>query len=307
MGLNESVDTWDRQFSTDRPDRPKVLVVDDDVSTRLMVRQVLGPAGFEIEEADGGRRGLELIESFRPDIVLLDILMPEMDGFATLRSLRGQDHGSGCHVVMVTGLQDPGAVETALELGATDFVTKPINWGLLRHRLNYVLRSSVERQAHRMDRPAHAWETQESALRLAGVGTWQWDPKTDRLTVCDRFLRVLGMRRREPLTSRFVLARIHRDDRDRVRRVLRQWISGTGEGVVEASFRVVVRGGPDSVVRLRAEAIQGDGLGLAGIIEDISEKEDLERKLHDLQASARRIRNLTQDLIDPSHDEGETT
>ena len=297
----------DRQNSTNRPDRPKVLVVDDDVSTRLMVREVLGPAGFEIEEAEGGSRGLELTESFRPDIVLLDILMPEMDGFATLRSLRGQDHGSHCHVVMVTGMQDPGAVETALELGATDFVTKPINWGLLRHRLNYVLRSSVERRAHEIDRPADGETTHEDALRLAGVGTWQWDPQTDRQAVSDRFLSVLGMRRREPLTSRFALARIHRSDRERMRRTFRQWISGSGEGVVEASFHVVACGGPDRFVRVRAEAIQGDCLGLTGIIEDITEREDLERKIHDLQASARRIRNLTQDLLDPSDDEGETS
>jgi len=141
-----------------------VLVVDDDASTRLMVREVLAPSGFVVEEADGGRRGLDLVESFRPDVVLLDILMPEMDGFATLKSLRKLDHGSACPVVMITGLQDPGAVESAYELGATDFVTKPINWGLLRHRLNYVLRSSRERRAAE-------WETQENAAPPADVGT----------------------------------------------------------------------------------------------------------------------------------------
>ena len=300
--IDVSENSVDSQIPTDRPDSPRVLVIDDDQSTRLMVREVLGPTGFVVEEADGGRRGLELIESFRPDIVLLDILMPEMDGFTTLRSLRSQVHGSNCQVVMVTGLQDPGAVETALELGATDFVTKPINWGLLRHRLNYVLRSSVERQVHNIDRQAGDGENLANALRLSGVGTWHWDPKTDRLTVSDRFLRVLGLRRRNPLSSRFALARIHPGDRGRVRRDLRQWIAATGEGTFEITFRVSRREGPESFVRVRAEAVQGDGLGLAGIVEDISEKRDLERRLHDLQTSARRIRNLTQDLLDPAHD-----
>jgi PleD family two-component response regulator len=120
-----------------------VLVVDDDASTRLMVREVLAPAGFEVEEADGGRQGLLLVDSFRPDVVLLDILMPGMDGFETLKSMRDLEHGADCPVVMITGLQDPGAVESAYEHGAADFVTKPINWGLLRHRLMYVLRSSM--------------------------------------------------------------------------------------------------------------------------------------------------------------------
>ena len=111
------------QFSTDHA---KVLVVDDDPSIRLMVREVLGSAGFVIEEAEGGRQALRLFESFRPDVVLLDILMPEMDGFATLRSLRAGDAGAACPVVMITGLQDPGALEQAYQIGATDFVTKPI-------------------------------------------------------------------------------------------------------------------------------------------------------------------------------------
>jgi PleD family two-component response regulator len=125
----------------------RVLIVDDDASTRLMAREVLSSAGFVVEEADGGQRGLSLVESFQPDVVLLDIVMPGMDGFETLSSIRSTAQGSDCAVVMVTGLQDPGAVEKAYELGATDFVTKPINWTLLRYRLNYVLRASMERRA----------------------------------------------------------------------------------------------------------------------------------------------------------------
>ena len=87
------------------PDHPRVLVVDDDASTRLMAREVLAPAGFVVEEAPGGRQGLLLVDSFRPDVVLLDILMPEMDGFETLKALRNLEHGSGCPVVMITGVE----------------------------------------------------------------------------------------------------------------------------------------------------------------------------------------------------------
>lgn len=119
-----------------------VLVIDDDRSTRVMVREVLEPAGFVVEEAEGGRRGLELVEALRPDIVLLDILMPEMDGFATLESLREVPHGTRCPVVMITGLNDERSIERAYDLGATDFITKPVNWPLLRHRLKYLLRAN---------------------------------------------------------------------------------------------------------------------------------------------------------------------
>jgi len=242
-----------------------------------MVREVLGSAGFLVEEADGGRRGVQLFESFRPDVVLLDIVMPDMDGFATLSSLRRQNRGSDCPVVMITGLLDPGAVGLAYELGATDFVTKPINWSLLRHRVNYALRTSTK------DR-APDWEMLKNAVRLAGVGTWRWDPETDRLNVSSLFLSLLGLRRSAPLASRFALARIHRKDRTRILRDLLQSISGNGEGGLETSFRVATRGHGNRVVRVRANAVQGEAgsVGLTGILEDITDQERMERKLREL-------------------------
>jgi len=273
-----------------------VLVVDDDPSTRLMVREVLSPAGFLVEEADGGWKGLRLAESFRPDVILLDILMPEMNGFETLKLLRVQHHGSSCPVVMITGLQDPGSVESAFELGASDFVTKPINWGLLRLRLNYALRSSAATRSAGRD-------PLETALRLAGVGTWDWDPRTDRLVVSDSFLDLLGMRRRPSLSSRFALARIHRGDRRRVLGILRQAVAGGEPDLLDLSFRVLAREGEKRVVRLRATATGDDGTGLTGILEDVSEKEALVRKLETLKSGAGRIQHLIRDLVDPLNDE----
>jgi PAS domain S-box-containing protein len=277
-------------------------VVDDDASIRLMVREVLGSAGFVIEEAEGGRQALRLFESFRPDVVLLDILMPEMDGFATLRSLRAGDAGAACPVVMITGLQDPGALEQAYEIGATDFVTKPINWALLRHRLNYVLRTSTRR-------PTRDRSSLEDALRLAGVGTWCWDSETDRLHVSDRFLEMLSLTRRGPLASRYALARVHPDDRSRVLRALRQSVSGNGEDNLEMSFRLRPSGGGDRYLRIRAEAARGNGgpVNLSGILEDVSEEKLMEQKLHDLQSSAGKIQRMIRGLLEPETEDGEPT
>lgn len=129
--------------------RARILVIDDDPSTRLMAREVLEPSEFEVKVVSGGPEGLKEFEPFRPDIVLLDILMPEFDGFTTLERLRKLDHGEDCPVVMITGLHDSVSVEQAYECGATDFITKPINWELLRHRLRYMLRAMRrENQRH---------------------------------------------------------------------------------------------------------------------------------------------------------------
>jgi len=223
--------------------------------------------------------------------------MPEMDGFATLKSLRAGDTGSACPVVMITGLQDPGALEQAYEIGATDFVTKPINWTLLRHRLNYVLRTATERRTHDRDSLEHA-------LRLAGVATWRWDPETDRLNASDRFLEMLSLRRRDSFASRYALARVHPSDRARVLRALRQSVSGNGEGFLEVSFRVSPRQHGNCFLRVRADAVRGTegSVGLRGILEDVSEEERMEQKLHDLQSSAGRIQRLIRDLLEPSTD-----
>ncbi|MCX7096367.1 MAG: response regulator, partial [Methylococcales bacterium] len=119
--------------------KPRILVVDDDEMTRLMVREVLGNNNFEIVDAKNGLQGLELIASTQPDLVLLDVMMPEMDGFGFLRQL-GDEHSSHAPIVMMTAVEDVHCVEHAFALGASDFISKPIQWMLLPYRIRSVLR-----------------------------------------------------------------------------------------------------------------------------------------------------------------------
>jgi signal transduction histidine kinase/HPt (histidine-containing phosphotransfer) domain-containing protein len=119
-----------------------VLVVDDDITTRLLMRRALESAGFVVEEAESGIRAVAIFPQLRPDIVLLDVMMPEMDGFMTCHSLRRLSGGEHIPVLMVTGLDDLASINRAYEAGATDFITKPITWPLLSHRVRYLLRAS---------------------------------------------------------------------------------------------------------------------------------------------------------------------
>lgn len=119
-----------------------VLVVDDDLAERLLIREVLEQGGFTVEEAGDGVQAVAAFSRIRPDIVLLDVMMPEMDGFAACAALRQLPQGEHTPVLMVTGLDDVESINRAYEVGATDFITKPINWTILSHRVRYMLRAS---------------------------------------------------------------------------------------------------------------------------------------------------------------------
>lgn len=121
---------------------PVVLVVDDDLTMRLLARTSLEQAGFVVEEAEHGEQALSLFAYVRPDIVLLDVMMPGLDGFDTCAALRRLPDGERTPVLMVTGLEDLDSIHRAYEVRATDFVTKPINWAILSHRIRYMLRAS---------------------------------------------------------------------------------------------------------------------------------------------------------------------
>ena len=121
--------------------RPTVLIVDDDPVARLLAREALEQSGWSVEEAENGRLGLEVFITRRPDLILLDIMMPEMDGFAVCAELRKLPEGTHTPVLMMTGLEDYQSITQAYDAGATDFIVKPVNGLLLGHRVRYMLRA----------------------------------------------------------------------------------------------------------------------------------------------------------------------
>ena len=123
--------------------RVTVLVADDDPVMRLLMLEMLAQVGLEGIEAGDGIEALAQARSSRPDLILMDVDMPRMDGFAACSALRAAERDGACvPVIMVTGSDDIDAVTHAYEVGATDFVSKPINWPILGHRVLYVLRAS---------------------------------------------------------------------------------------------------------------------------------------------------------------------
>lgn len=121
--------------------RPTVLIVDDDPIARLLGRETLEQSGWSVAEAENGRLGVKAFVQHHPDLVLLDIMMPEMDGFSVCTELRRLPEGTHTPILIMTGLEDYQSITQAYDVGATDFIVKPINGLLLGHRVRYMLRA----------------------------------------------------------------------------------------------------------------------------------------------------------------------
>jgi len=119
-------------------ERPVVVLADDDPSIRLMVRHVLESEDFDIVEASDGLEAIKAVEKHHPALILLDAVMPGIDGFTTCQQIKDKGH-TDIPVMMITGLDDDASVERAYEVGAIDFITKPIKWAVLKHRVKSVV------------------------------------------------------------------------------------------------------------------------------------------------------------------------
>jgi two-component system alkaline phosphatase synthesis response regulator PhoP len=123
--------------------RQRLLVVEDDPAIRRVVVDALGFAGYAVSEADDGRRGLELGSSGNFDLVLLDVMLPELDGFEVLKGLRSRQ--PRLPVIMLTAMGGEHERVRGLRGGADDYVVKPFSPAELTARVEAVLRRSAER------------------------------------------------------------------------------------------------------------------------------------------------------------------
>jgi|SRR5579863_2955643 len=152
---------------SDSNSKSPILLVDDDVIVRALMRATLEVDGHEIIEAADGEEGLALYEARRPQLVIADVVMPRMDGFALCRELRSRKEASYLPILMATGLDDVPSITKAYEAGATDFISKPLNWVVLGHRIRYMLRASraFEELRRNQDRLVAAKEEAEAVNR----------------------------------------------------------------------------------------------------------------------------------------------
>ncbi|MGK7939924.1 MAG: response regulator [Crocosphaera sp.] len=128
--------------STIKPDAPLILIVDDDRTMRSLLKIAMEEEGYRVMEAKNGLECIECYSSQPPDLVLLDALMPEMNGFACCEQLCSLQDNRYIPILMITALDDQASIEKAFAVGATDYITKPIFWSVLSQRVKHLLVSA---------------------------------------------------------------------------------------------------------------------------------------------------------------------
>ncbi len=257
-------------------EKPLALVVDDDLSLRLSMCAALEKAGFDTVEVENGRGAIEIFQSDSPDIVLLDVVMPEMDGFETCTALRNLPKGKYTQILMVTGLDDTKSIERAFEVGANDFVTKPINWTMLGHRGKYMLRAG--RAVAELNKSKRRLaKTQE----LARLGNWEIDLINNSFHCSPEARRLLGLVEGDQgISYKDFLASVATPEFERVKEKIDTAIKF--KRPFSTNYRVILPDGTQLHILNRCEIVFGEnGVSemMLGAVQDVTQLKNAEEEI----------------------------
>ncbi len=272
--MNRSADWADE----DPLAQARVLLVDDDEVNLLLTSIALRERGFAITEATSGERAIELLGEWLPDVVVLDALMPGLDGFETCKALRELAGFESLPVLMLTGLDDDASINRAYEAGATDFFVKSTQWSLLAGRLRYLLRSSrtrleLERSKSKLAR----------AQDLARMGSFDWRRKQGSLLFSTEGLRVLGLGPDEAPALRRLLRMLTPEDRAGLMSVLHGVYAHNS--VLATDIPMTLDDGRQRIIHTEAEPEfneHGHLVGYTGIVQDVTDRRIAEDKIRHL-------------------------
>ena len=125
----------------------KILTIDDDPSILDMYDQGLTAKGFEVKCAEGPKHALKVLDSFSPDIILTDIMMPGQDGISFMRDLKSHPKSSSAPILAVSALSDAATLNDALLFGAVDYLVKPFDIDTLVMRIKHALEMAQKRSS----------------------------------------------------------------------------------------------------------------------------------------------------------------
>ena len=254
----------------------RILLVDDDPTILLLGREALEQSGFHVFEAADGAEGFTTFKKNLPDLVILDVMMPGIDGYEVCQGIRNHYEGQDIPVLMMTGRDNVESIRRAYEVGATDFLTKPINWLVLPHRVRYMLRAS-EALINLSSNEARLLHAQ----RIARLGSWEWDLVRDQLNLSTEIYRIFDM---DPVglagTYRAFLHSLSLPDK-----VSENSIGGDSSKKHQQfrlDHQIVLPDGAERHVTTEAEVVfdhECRAVRMVGTIQDITERKHSEEKI----------------------------
>jgi len=258
--------------------KPRALVADDDAGIQLTLGALLEQKGYAVTAVNDGESAVAALAADDFSIVLLDIRMPGMDGFEACRAIRELDQGKNLPILMLTGQDDTDSIEKAFEVGATDFVAKPINYVLMGFRIDYIARAAdiAEELRKSQQRSIHA-------QRIANIGHIEWNLERE-LVHCSEGVREIFLLPEQADFSRFehFIDCVHADDRDRVEAAVTRSLA-MGDAL-NLEHRVVRADGSVGYVlqisEYRADPKVPDRMVVT--LQDVTNRIDTERRIHAL-------------------------
>jgi diguanylate cyclase (GGDEF)-like protein/PAS domain S-box-containing protein len=247
----------------------RLLIVDDEELNRDMLSRRLERSGFAVDVAEDGESALQILRKGEVDLVLLDSMMPGLTGVDVLKLLRATQSPEQLPVIMVTALNDSSKIVEALNLGANDYVTKPVNYPVALARIRSQLARKTAEESLRKSEERYAL-----AARGSNDGLWDWDLRAKRIYYSSRWKDILGYGEEEIGQSEEEwFLRVHPDDRGLLRSLLEShWTSG-GSETFESEHRILHRSGMYRWVRCRGAAVlneAGTPQRMAGSLADIT-------------------------------------
>ncbi len=261
------------------PNKTLVLVIDDDAFTLSLVRETMEQNGFSVEERMDGEQGLAAFISLKPDIVLLDVMLPGMDGFAVCREIRRHPEGADTPILLMTGLDDVESIRQAYVVGATDFIVKPIKWMILGYRVQYILRASRAFQELSESKARLSF-----AQRIARIGSWEWDIVEDKVLWSDEIFQIFDL---APFafdgSYHSFIDSIHPLDREFVNQAVEEAIFNNKP--LSIDHQILLPTGTERYVHTEASvtlAENGRAVRMAGTVQDITERKRAEEQIRTL-------------------------
>ncbi len=282
-GLRDQTDSADQNAEQSRfcgqgrQAEKRVLLVDGDTSYRRMFSSMIQTAGFEVDEASAYEQALAKISVHRPDLIILDAIIPGVDGFETCVYFKSRADLADIPVIMVTHLNDIESVNHAFEVGVTDFIVKPVNYSILIHRLDYVLRTNQSTAELSKSK-----QQLSSVQRMARLGYWRWDPLRDYFEISENLAELCGIDLAHfEMTLEAFIQWVHPKHREVVKNMIITAPYSNLEHSIEYQLQIAKSGSLFVIQELVRLNEQGKCV-IEGIVQDITHRKVSEKQIHRL-------------------------